>query len=86
MHLVVREAKRGLDGLGERGTKERPAVVPAALMPGQGLHAHFRQGVGEAEAMQDARSVGTDLDAGPYLAQRPCSFIDVHIQARAKER
>ena len=36
--------------------------------------------------MQDARSVGTDLDAGTDFAQRSRAFIDMHVQARTKER
>jgi hypothetical protein len=39
MHLVVRESEGGLDGLCEWGAKESLAVVPAALMNRQRLHA-----------------------------------------------
>jgi NAD(P)-dependent dehydrogenase (short-subunit alcohol dehydrogenase family) len=43
MHLVVRESVLRLHGLGKRCAKEGPAVIPAALMPRQRLHAEARQ-------------------------------------------
>jgi len=55
-------------------------------MPCQWFYAHVRQRVGEAEPIQDARSVGADLDAGAHLAHRPRLFIDVHICACTQER
>jgi hypothetical protein len=47
VHLVVGKSERGLH-CHERCSKKRPAVIPAALVNCQRLHAHVRKGVGEA--------------------------------------
>jgi hypothetical protein len=65
----------------ERSSKKGAAVVPAPLMPCQGLHTQPCQLFGKAEAMQNARSVGADLEAGPYLGQRFRLFVHVDIDA-----
>ena len=39
--------------------------------------------VGEAEAIQNARSIGTDLDASTYFGQLSRLFIYVRVDAHA---
>jgi hypothetical protein len=86
MDLVVREAKGGLDPVAQRGAQQCPAIFPATLVPGQRTHARPGQAVGEAEPVEHARRIGTDLDAGSNLSQRRCLLVDVDVEARAQQR
>ena len=86
MHLVVRRAERGLHGVRERRAQQRAAVLPAALVPRERLHAHARQRVGQAEPVQDARGVGADLDAGADLAERAGLLVDLDVEAGPQQR
>jgi hypothetical protein len=54
MHLIVREAKGGFQGLRERRAQERAAVVPAPLVPGERFHARPGHVLGESQPLQDA--------------------------------
>jgi hypothetical protein len=85
MQQVVRKPERGRHDSGDRGTKQDPAIVPAALMPCQRPYAHACQCVGKAEPMQHARSFRADLDARAYVAVCPHAFIDAYIHACTQE-
>ena len=54
VHLVLREADRLDDHVSERRADERPAVLPATLVPGERADAHLGQVVREAQAVEDA--------------------------------
>lgn len=69
-----------------RRAKQRPPVIPSPLMPCEGFHAHLRQRFGKAERMQQARDIGTDLDARTDLAQHARLFVYVRIDARLEQR
>ena len=86
VHLVVREAECGFERRGQGRAQQRPAIVPAALVPGHRSHARQREVLGESEAMQDAGGVRTDLHAGPDFAQRGGLLEDVDVEAVAQER
>ena len=86
VHLVLREAERLDHRVAERRVQERPAVVPAALMPGEWAHAHRSQVGRQAEAIEEARGVRADLDAGADLAQRSRPLVHVHVEPCAMER
>ena len=64
MELIVRETEGRFERLGQRAPEQGPTVVPASLVPA-GLHPGPGQFGGEPEPMEEARGVGTDLDAGP---------------------
>ena len=78
--LVMREAERLDHHVPERRAQQRPPVVPAALVEGQRAHAHTRQVVAQAQAVEDARGVGADLDAGADLAERVRALVDVDVE------
>jgi hypothetical protein len=86
VHLVVREAEGPDDGVAQVGAQQRAPVVPAALVPGERAHAHPRQVLGEAQAMQDPRGVGADLDPGADLADGRRALVDVHVEAGLQQR
>ena len=86
VHLVLREAERLDDRVAERRADERPAVLPAALVPGERPDAHRGQVVREAQAVEDARRVRADLDPGADLADRARLLVHLHVEAGAVER
>jgi hypothetical protein len=86
VELVVGEAERRLQRLGQRRAQQRAAVVPAALVPRQRLHAGPGQLLGEPEPVEDARGVRADLDAGADLAQRRRLLVHVDVEAGVQQR
>ena len=86
MHVIVRKAERSLHCTGDRCTEKSPAVIPPTLMERDRLDARLRQCVADAHAVQNARRVRTDLDAGPDLGQRARLLIDVNIDSDLQER
>jgi hypothetical protein len=84
--LVVREAERVDHCVAERRAQQRPPVVPAALVEVQRAHAHPRELVGQADAMENPRRVGADLDAGADLAHGCGALVDVDVEAGVQER
>ena len=50
------------------------------------LHARRRQSIAKTHPMQNARRVGTDLDAGPQLGQRVRLLVDVHVDSHFEKR
>jgi hypothetical protein len=86
VHLVVREAEGLDDGIAQVGAQQRAPVVPSALVPGQRADAHPGQVVGQPQAVQDARRVGADLDAGADLADGRSALVDVDVEAGLQER
>ena len=86
MHLVVGEAERGLERLGERRLEQGPAIVPAPLVPGERPDAGPGEVVLEAEAVEDARGVRADLHTRADLAQLRRLLVDVHVEAPPKQR
>ena len=59
MHLVVREAERGLEWFRQRRSQQGPAVVPATLMPRQRPHARALQHAGQPKR-RAARATRSD--------------------------
>ena len=84
--LVVGEPERVDDGVSQRRVQERPAVVPAALMPRQRPHTHVGECVGQSQPVQDPRRVGADLDTGADLAELPRLLVDLDVEATPVQR
>ena len=85
MRLVVRKAERVLDGLAQRRTKQRPAILPAPLMNPLTAHAGPRELPGEPETVQDPRGVGADLDAGADFGERSRLFVHMHVEPGSQQ-
>jgi hypothetical protein len=86
MALMMREAECADHILAERRAQQRSPIVPPTLIPRDGPHAHTGEFIGETVAVQNARSVRADLDAGTDLAQGDRLLIDVDVEAGLQQR
>ena len=80
MEVIVGRAERRLDLRSDRRALQGAAVVPAPLVDGERAHADAIQGRLEAEADQEARGVGADLDAGADLADARRLLVDLDVE------
>ncbi len=80
MEVIVRRAERCLDLGPERRALQGAAVVPAPLVNGERPHAGAIERRLEAEADQQARGVGADLDAGADLADARRLLVDMDVE------
>src|SRR5882762_9375252 len=80
MEVIVGRAERRLDLRPDRRALQGAAVVPAPLVDGERPHAGRIQGRLEAEADQQARGVGADLDAGADLADARRLLVDMDVE------
>ena len=80
MEVIVGRAERRLDLRAKRRALQRAAVVPAPLVDGERPHAGAIEGRLEAEADQQARGVGADLDAGADFADARRLLVDVDVE------
>ena len=80
MRLVPGEPE-SIDNRGcERGTHERAAVIPTALMECERPHTRCCQLVAEPQRVQNARRVRAHLDARTNLADRTSLLVHVHVK------
>ena len=85
MEVVVGRAEGRFDLRPDRRALQGAAVVPAPLVDGERPHAHRIQRRLEAEADQEARGIGADLDAGADLADARRLLVDVDVEAGLEE-
>src|SRR5580700_6615870 len=86
MQRVVWSVESRLNRFPEWGTDQKAAVVPATLVEGLRPDAALGELFGDPEAMENARRIGADINAGADLAERPRLLIDVHIKSGAQQR
>ena len=82
MKMIVRRAERRFDLRAERGALQGAPVIPPPLMDGDRPHTACIHRGAEAETAQQARRIGTDLDAGADLAELRRLLVDVDVAAR----
>ena len=80
MEVIVGRAERRLDLRPDRRALQGAAVVPAPLVHGERPHAGAIERRLEAEADQQARGVGADLDAGADLADARRLLVDMDVE------
>src|SRR5882757_8977935 len=80
MEVIVGRAERRLDLRPDRRALQGAAIVPASLVSGERPHAGAIEVRLEAEADQQARGVGADLDAGAYLADARRLLVDMDVE------
>ena len=85
MEVIVGRAERRLDLRPDRRALQGAAVVPAPLVDGERPHADRIQRRLEAEADQQARGVGADLDAGADLADARRLLVDMDVEPGLQE-
>ncbi len=80
VEVIVGRAERRLDLPPDRRALQGAAVVPAPLVNGERPHAGAIEVRLEAEADQEARGVGADLDAGADLADARRLLVDMNVE------
>jgi hypothetical protein len=85
MEGVVRCAERGLNRFPQRRTEQNAAIVPSSLVECHRFDAGLLKHFGKPQSMEQARSVGPDIDAGADFAESPCLLVDVHIESRPQQ-
>ncbi len=81
VRVVVGRPELRLGGRAERGEVEPLAGVPGAVVTCLRIDAHPREGLAEPEPAKDAGRVGTQLDPGADLGERPGLLEDERIDA-----
>ena len=66
---IVRRTKRRLDAFAQRGTEQNTTVIPAPLDETGRLDACSLQRVCNPDPMQNARRIGTNINASANLAE-----------------
>src|SRR5258708_37802722 len=85
MNGVVRCAESSFDRFSQRRTEQKAAIVPTSLVECYWFDAGASKPFGNPQPMQEARSVGANLDAGTDLAKRACLLVDLHIEPRPEQ-
>ena len=85
MEVIVGRAEGRLDLRPDRRALQGAAVVPAPLVDGERPHADRIQRRLEAEADQEARGIGADLDAGADLADARRLLVDMDVEPGLQE-
>ena len=86
MEVVVGRAEVALACVGERLSRKLAPVVPSTYDGRVRPHSHAAHRLLESESIEDARRVGTYLDAGADLAQFGGLFEDLNVEAGASKR
>ena len=86
MEVVVRRAEVTLACVGQRLSRKLAPVVPSADDGRVRPNSHAAHRLLESESIEDARRVGTYLDAGADLAQFGGLFEHPNIEAGASKR
>ena len=81
MEGVVGRAESGLDQFPKRRTEQDATVIPASLLECRRFDADPLQHCLQSEAMQDARSVGANIDAGTDLSEGRCLLVNPHVES-----
>jgi len=86
VHLDVGKAERSLHSLAKWRSQQGAAVLVTPLMPRLRSHAQGGQLSGQADPVQHARRVGTDLDSSADFAYVRHLFVHPHVQARLQQQ
>src|SRR4029453_8330544 len=79
MKMIVGRAKGGLDFRSQRSALQSASVVPPPLVDRKRTHARRVHRMLEPEPMEQPRRIGAYLDAGAYLTELRCLFVDGHV-------
>src|ERR1700691_1342450 len=84
MQRVVWRVESRLNRFPERGTDQEAAIVPAPLVKGLRPDAAVGELFGDPEAMENARRIRADIDAGANFAECLRLLVDVHVEPGAQ--
>jgi hypothetical protein len=75
-----------LDCFTQRGAEQNTTIIPAPLVKTGRLNSRPSEFVSYPKPMQDARRIGTNINASADFAQRSRLFVDLGVKSSAQQQ